>query len=42
MAARPEPRFWDGVTRFVVAMLIVLLVLAVIAYIASATLQNSG
>jgi hypothetical protein len=41
MAARREPiRFWPGVTRIVVAVLIVLLVLSVIAYIASATLTT--
>jgi hypothetical protein len=34
--------FWPGVTRLVVAILIVLLVLAVIVYIASATLESSG
>jgi Tfp pilus assembly protein PilO len=35
-------RFWPGVTRLVVAILIVLLILSVIAYVASATLKQSG
>jgi hypothetical protein len=35
-------RFWPGVTRLVVAILIVLLILSVIVYVASATLESSG
>jgi hypothetical protein len=40
LAARPD-RFWPGVTRLVVAILIVLLILSVIVYIASATLVST-
>lgn len=34
-------RFWPGVTRLVVAILIVVLILSVIVYVASMTLEAS-
>jgi hypothetical protein len=42
VAVNKADRFWPGVTRLVVAILIVLLILSVIVYVASMTLETSG
>jgi hypothetical protein len=39
VAVDKADRFWPGVTRLVVAILIVLLILAVITFVASTTLR---